>query len=594
MDNINNTEKASVREILAGILVKPAKLPFVLLILELFTDFFFNLGKSICEILSDLAKSSLLFLGKAIGYAWVKTENFRGYLLGKLKYAGIFLASPFLKRITAYKEMRRALKDANRDSGLLLSFRVFFRYFFGWLFGRRGALATVFNYAAPIISIVFLVNVVSYATAIDYAVRLDINGQFVGYIENELVFSEAQKIFEDRLNFLGRRTYAETVPQFTIEKVGNSDTMNAFDIVNIMMSNSGIRVDNAFGITINGTFWGAVQDNARILETLDSLLNAHRRGFEDEEVFFLWPVDCEQAGMYPVDSFVDPQDVIRSITQIREPAQYYLVREGDSHSSVTSTLDMTATELDRLNPGFAGMTLTPGMRILYSAAVPALPVAVSRIEVYDEAVPYQTVRQDYDNLFEGQTNIGTRGVPGVRRVTARVTLVNGVETGRHIEGEPVIITAPVTEVVLRGTKPVPVNNPHSIEVPEHNKFIWPLPRASSRLSEWGWWDGGYRGHHGIDIAAPHGTPVYAGRSGTVTFSGWSSGLGNYITIDHGDGYSTLYSHQSQNIVRRGDRVIQGEVIGFVGRTGIATGNHLHFEVRKNGTRVNPRHYLTFH
>jgi len=99
----------------------------------------------------------------------------------------------------------------------------------------------------------------------------------------------------------------------------------------------------------------------------------------------------------------------------------------------------------------------------------------------------------------------------------------------------------------------------------------------------------YRPHHGIDYAAPRGTPVDAAGSGRVTFAGWKRGYGRFITIKHSNGYSTGYGHLSRikKGIRRGARVEQGEVIGYVGSTGLSTGPHLHYEVRKGRKLINP-------
>ncbi len=96
-----------------------------------------------------------------------------------------------------------------------------------------------------------------------------------------------------------------------------------------------------------------------------------------------------------------------------------------------------------------------------------------------------------------------------------------------------------------------------------------------------------RMHSGIDLAAPTGTPIHAAAAGRVTFAGWNSGYGNLVIIDHGNGLSTRYGHMSRMGVKNGQRVTQGQTIGAVGMTGLATGPHLHYEVRKNNVATNP-------
>jgi murein DD-endopeptidase MepM/ murein hydrolase activator NlpD len=100
--------------------------------------------------------------------------------------------------------------------------------------------------------------------------------------------------------------------------------------------------------------------------------------------------------------------------------------------------------------------------------------------------------------------------------------------------------------------------------------------------------GTMRAHHGVDYAAPTGTPITAAGDARVSFAGWKGGYGNCIILDHGRGYTTLYGHMSRlGKFRVGSHVGQGTVIGFVGMTGLATGPHLHYEFRINGEYRNP-------
>lgn len=126
-------------------------------------------------------------------------------------------------------------------------------------------------------------------------------------------------------------------------------------------------------------------------------------------------------------------------------------------------------------------------------------------------------------------------------------------------------------------------------------FTWPAPSYTRISDEYGNRMhptlGIQKFHNGIDMAAPGGSPILAAYDGKVVAAAYSSSMGNYIMIDHGDSLYTIYMHASALYVSKGDEVSKGQKIAAVGSTGRSTGNHLHFSVRKNGEYVNPRSYL---
>ncbi|TWH46618.1 M23 family metallopeptidase [Sporomusa sp. KB1] len=124
--------------------------------------------------------------------------------------------------------------------------------------------------------------------------------------------------------------------------------------------------------------------------------------------------------------------------------------------------------------------------------------------------------------------------------------------------------------------------------------IWPTngevtSRFGWRSSPWGSGSGDW--HPGIDIANDIGTPITAAADGTVVNSSWYGGYGNMVEIDHGNGIVTIYGHNSQNLVTPGQQVKKGQLIARMGSTGYSTGPHLHYEIRVNGTAVNPSSFL---
>ncbi len=137
------------------------------------------------------------------------------------------------------------------------------------------------------------------------------------------------------------------------------------------------------------------------------------------------------------------------------------------------------------------------------------------------------------------------------------------------------------------------SNYSSASVSGSGQMIWPI--SGPITSPFGWRMHPIYGrrifHSGIDIGGEYGLPIHAAASGTVIYAGWISGYGNAVIISHGGGLETLYGHNESLCVSRGQHVAQGQVIAHCGSTGNSTGPHCHFEVRRNGSPVNPLNYL---
>ena len=190
------------------------------------------------------------------------------------------------------------------------------------------------------------------------------------------------------------------------------------------------------------------------------------------------------------------------------------------------------------------------------------------------------------------------------RLVARksgLELARGVKEGalaslesdhREYAGEAAALAAHSSELAaqIQAAQVSPARSPAAFAVDSTQSasgLIWPVsgPVVSPFGIRWG------RMHEGIDISAPTGTPVSASAAGTVIYAGWMGGYGNLVIVDHGGGIATAYGHQSSVAVGNGTYVAQGQTIGYVGSTGHSTGPHLHFEVRVDGTPVDPLGYL---
>ena len=141
---------------------------------------------------------------------------------------------------------------------------------------------------------------------------------------------------------------------------------------------------------------------------------------------------------------------------------------------------------------------------------------------------------------------------------------------------------------IRAAQAASVSSPSSVRSQASSSgYIWPAHGVLTSSFGWRWG----RMHEGIDIAVGNGTPVVASASGTVIVAGWMGGYGNLVVIDHGNGVSTAYGHNTGVTVGVGQSVAQGQLIAYSGNTGHSTGPHIHFEVRINGAPVDPLGYL---
>ena len=145
------------------------------------------------------------------------------------------------------------------------------------------------------------------------------------------------------------------------------------------------------------------------------------------------------------------------------------------------------------------------------------------------------------------------------------------------------------------TRPSGTDTTPSTQAPSSSGWIKPL-RSYTITSPFGMRvhpiSGVYKMHEGVDLSAPQGTPIYAAKSGKVTTTSFQAGgAGYYVSINHGDGFSSVYMHMTHYIVKPGDYVNAGQVIGYVGSTGGSTGPHLHFGISYNGKYVNPMNYI---
>ena len=347
------------------------------------------------------------------------------------------------------------------------------------------------------------------------------------------------------------------------------------------LSDSLRMVEHGYALYVDGEMIGATQTQGALEELLEQVAAPYRNE-NTVSIDFVEDIEIKECDL-PVDQFTNLADVALLLNSSKAGEVTYTVEAGDCWSVIAQDYNMTNSELLKLNPGYDINKLMPGDVLVISNAVPYLTVVATQMEYYVSEIPYEIEYVDDDTMWEGDTKVISKGEYGSSDVVAKVTYQGTEEIERIIESETVL-TEPVTEIQARGTKERPSWAPTGT-------FGWPT--SGSITSKYGYRTifGGSDFHGGIDIANKKGTDIVAADGGIVTYAGWMSSYGYLIIIDHQNGYTTYYAHNSELLVSEGDKVYKGQHIAEMGATGRVTGTHCHFEVRYNGERQNPMNYL---
>ena len=429
-----------------------------------------------------------------------------------------------------------------------------------------------------------LAGIILFCSFFTIGTTVSYDGQVLGRLASK---SEAETVRKD-LESITSRTLGET---YTID-----DSLLQYDsgwmlrqdiedkaVYEDQLSDEIGLVTSAYCLYVNDVRIGATPYEGALEELLDQL----QKAASDEDT-----ISCEFAEDVEIRQEYVPTSEIMNLGYIAEllystktAEVTYEVKKGDTWSQIAAKNDMSSAELLALNPGYNINKLQIGEVLTLSASVPYLTMTVVKQERYLDDVSYNIEYTDSADLYQGDYKVTSKGEYGKADVMAKATYVNGEETERTILSS-VTLKEPVTEYRLRGTKVRPTWMPTG-------SFRWP---TSGRISSY--FGGrkspggiGSTNHKGIDIAVPRGTPIYAADGGTVTYSGWMSGYGYLVQIDHGNGYVTRYGHNSSLTVSVGQHVYKGQQVARAGSTGNSTGNHCHFEVRYNGVAKNPLNYL---
>lgn len=276
-----------------------------------------------------------------------------------------------------------------------------------------------------------------------------------------------------------------------------------------------------------------------------------------------------------------PEEAADQITKESQKNEIYEVQSGDTLSTIANGHGLLVKDVLALNSGMTERTMLHiGDEIIITVPQPELTIMTTEQSTYEEEYFAEVEYVYNDNWYTTKSVTLQEQEAGYHQVTALITKRNGVEQSREMIDE-VVIKEPVKKIVEVGTQTPPT-------------YIKPLS-GGRQTSGFGRRKAPTKGastnHRAIDWATPTGTAIWASSGGTVSVAGWQSGYGYVVYINHPDGNQTRYGHLSKILVSSGQKVKQGQKIALSGNTGRSTGPHLHFELRVNGTPVNPYNYF---
>ncbi|GAQ24893.1 MULTISPECIES: peptidoglycan DD-metalloendopeptidase family protein [Tepidanaerobacter] len=412
-------------------------------------------------------------------------------------------------------------------------------------------------------------------------IEVSVNGQTLGNLQSYQKLNEIkeqlEKKYEEKLGTEVK--FADEIKALPVKAIGKK--LDSDDEMMKKLESALTYKLKAVAIEVGEKEVAIVKDKT----TAESVLNQVKQYYISQTPGELVKAEIAEKVNF-TEKFVEPkallsaEDAKNLILKGAIEIKTYEVVEGDSLWSISQKEKIPLDDLIKANPQLKSEDeLALGDKINLTEVKPLLNVTVVKKITYSEAIPYETEVQKDSTMWTWDQKVKQAGENGTKEIAAEAVFKNGVKVSQTVISEKVV-KEPVNRIVAKGTKA-------EVAFRGSGRFSWPVVGQISSPY-------GYRGsefHTGIDIAKSSGSPVYASNGGTVTFAGWSGGYGNLVIINHGGGIETYYAHNSSITVSVGEQVQKGQQIARAGSTGRASGSHVHFEIRINGSSVNPLNYL---
>lgn len=411
------------------------------------------------------------------------------------------------------------------------------------------------------------------------------NGKVLGYVSEQEEVTNVLEVAGDELNQVNTdnnqeiKFVANDNISFKRVMASGKDRDDADTTVNKLAFMTDIEVD-ASAIYDGDKLVTIVKDKEsaeRLLVEVKAILGTPDEGMDVISAEFVNPLDIKDVNVLltSVQSYSAAKE---QMVNGGNTKFYHLVEDEETINTIANDFGVSVIDIydqdNNANPKF----LERGDKVCIHKNVTPVNVELVEQGKLKETVPFETVEEKSNKYYIGDRIVKREGVNGVQIIDGTITKVSGKETNRDIDSIDVL-TEKVDELVIIGTNKKPRTAPTGI-------FKDPLDRDTYVITSRPGWRWG-RTHEGIDMGVAQGTKVHASDGGEVVRAEWYGGYGNCIDIKHDDGWISRYGHLSGYEVKVGDKVYQGQVIGYTGNTGRSTGPHLHFELRKNDSFVDP-------
>jgi len=533
-------------------------------------------------------------LRRFLRYLQKETRPMTGWLYG-------WFRRNFSDRLRRWGEKLRGVKESLRVA--FSTPRALFKEkpfravadFFGCVrcFARRypAVVGRTVSILSPLLAVLMLIVTVQYWTSADFGIRVEYEGVDIGYIADESVYHAAADLARERVHSEdGEFTISDT-PTMRVSLLRAGMLMDTSALCDEILRTKGDAISEASGLYVDDKFVGSMTSNAELQSVLNGIKATYCDGSDNERAEFIQKVEIKD-GLYLTDSVLTADQMKAKLTAEAVQKNEHIVQPGDTLSSLARKYNMTLSELRGMNPDIKNDIIYDGEPLMVQRPQPFLRVKVVRTVQYTEEINF-TTQKEYDNTkLVTYEKVKVNGVKGSQDVTAELTFVDGVQQSKTIIAIEVT-KQPVTKVVVVGTKKVVNSSGGNVVVGDGvttGSMLWPVPICHNMSRGWRY------GHYAIDICngpvTVRNKPFVAADGGTVVFAGWNAGgYGYMVKIQHANGLQTLYAHCNALYVVTGQKVTRGQTLGLIGSTGRSTGPHLHFEVIKNGSRVNPLLYV---